>query len=58
MNYHSLRIGDLVQCDDWIHDGNTGIILHVQPGNWCISAKVLMHTGVQLIRIENLRTIE
>ncbi len=53
-----MKEGDLVKCDDWIHDGRYGIVIDVDAGDYCVSASILMSSkGVQRVAVENLRVI-
>ena len=53
-----MKVGDLVKCDYWVHDGKSGIVVGVQPGSWCVGAYVLLECGfLKLVRIENLEII-
>ena len=50
--------GDLVQCDDWVHNGRFGIIVEIQPERRCRGAYILLDIGIKLIRIENFRMVK
>ncbi len=59
-----MKPGDLVLVDPWIAahspwlpDGKTGIVLKVQPGDYCVGAWIILDDEVKLIRVENLTVI-
>ena len=58
-----MSAGDLVKCDNWVHEGMIGVIIRVKdappsPHVPCVGAYVLLGTGVKLIRLDNLRLVD
>ena len=53
-----MKIGDLVRCDTWVHQGLIGVVIRVQDVPFCASAFVLLETGVRMIRLENIHLIK
>ena len=53
-----MKAGDLVKCDDWVHEGAIGVIIRVQDVSHCVGAYVFVSTGVKLIRLDNLRLVD
>ena len=54
-----MKVGDLVRADThlWPNGGKLGLIVFVQPGDYCVSAQVLFDTDLVLIRLDNLRLV-
>ena len=53
-----MKVGDLVKADDWVHEGQSGIVVRVQDKDYCRGAYILLQRGMlTLIRVENLRVI-
>ena len=53
-----MKVGDLVKCNFWVYDGQTGIIVNIQKVDYCRGAYVLLETGrVKLVRLENLEIV-
>jgi len=54
-----VKVGDLVKCNFWVYDGQTGIVISIQRVDYCKGAHVLLETGkVKLVRLENLEMIK
>jgi len=53
-----MKVGDLVKCDTWVHQGLTGVIIRIQDVPYCASAFVLLETGVRMIRLDNIHLIK
>ena len=54
-----MKVGDLVRADThlWPEGGKVGIVVFVQPGDYCVSAQVLFDTDIVLIRLDNLNLV-
>ena len=53
-----MKVGDLVKCNHWIHEGKKGIIVDVQDVVHCQGAYVLLECGsLKLIRMSNLEIV-
>ncbi len=53
-----MKVGDLVKADDWVAEGQLGIIVEIQDPSYCRGAWILFETGLQLIRVENIEVID
>ena len=54
-----MKVGDLVKCNKWVYNGQTGIIINIQKVDYCQGVYVLLETsGVKLVRLENLEAIK
>ena len=53
-----MKVGDLVKCNEWVHDGKIAVIVDIQPVGPCQGAWVLLDVGIKLVRLENLETLE
>jgi len=52
-----MKVGDLVKCDTWVHQGLIGVIIRIQDVPYCASAFVLLETGVRMIRLDNIKLV-
>jgi len=54
-----MKVGDLVKCNFWVYDGQTGIVVSIQKVDYCQGAYVLLEAGkVKLVRLENLEVVK
>jgi hypothetical protein len=56
-----MKVGDLVKCNDWVCDGEIGIIIEVRKCNGARLGSAYVHllnAGIKFIRFDNLELVK